>query len=83
MNPEIFREYDIRGIAGKDMTDEEVVEIGRGIGTYLLSHGKRRLSVGRDCRTTGESYSGKIIEGLRSTGCDVRFITDCWRRIRR
>ena len=28
MNPEIFREYDVRGIVGKDITDEDVVLIG-------------------------------------------------------
>mgnify|MGYP000967747008 CR=1 FL=1 len=45
MNPEIFREYDIRGIAGKDMTEEDVVKIGKGVGTFLLQHGFSKLTV--------------------------------------
>jgi len=71
MNSEIFREYDIRGIAGKDMTGNDVVDIGKGAGTYLRSHGRHRLTVGRDCRTSSEEYAQQVIEGLRSTGCDV------------
>ncbi len=77
MNPEIFREYDIRGIAGKDMTEEDVVKIGKGVGTFLLQHGFSKLTVGRDCRLTSPVYAEKIIEGLRSTGCDVIDIGVC------
>lgn len=77
MNPEIFREYDIRGIAGKDLNEEDVVLLGKGIGAYLLEHGKSNLSVGRDCRITSDSYSEKLIEGLLSTGCNVTDIGVC------
>ncbi len=71
MNPTIFREYDIRGIAGKDMTDSDVMMIGKGVGTYLIRHGHSKLTVGRDCRITSDRYAQKVIEGLRATGCDV------------
>ena len=64
MNPEIFREYDIRGIAGKDMTDEEVYQLGRGIGTYLRRQGCTQLNVGRDCRVTSQAYAQQVINGL-------------------
>ncbi|MDP3284533.1 MAG: phosphomannomutase, partial [Desulfobacterales bacterium] len=77
MNPGIFREYDIRGITDKDLTEEDVVLIGKGIGTYLLERGKSKLTVGRDCRITSDSYSERIIEGLLSTGCDVIDIGIC------
>ena len=39
MNPHMFREYDIRGIAGKDMDDNDVELIGQGIGTFLINKG--------------------------------------------
>ncbi|MBU4054078.1 MAG: phosphomannomutase, partial [Proteobacteria bacterium] len=68
MNPEIFREYDIRGIAGKDMTDQEVFVLGKGIGTYLKRKGCSKLNVGRDCRVTSEPYAREIIQGLRASG---------------
>ncbi|HIJ56974.1 MAG TPA: phosphomannomutase/phosphoglucomutase [Deltaproteobacteria bacterium] len=77
MNPEIFREYDIRGIAGKDMTENDVLIIGKAVGTYLKKRGHTKLNVGRDCRTTSDRYAEKIIEGLLSTGCDVVDIGTC------
>jgi phosphomannomutase/phosphoglucomutase len=77
MNPEIFREYDIRGIAGKDMTEEEVFILGKGMGTYLKRLGCTRLNVGRDCRLTSEAYAKQVIEGLRSSGCDVTDLGVC------
>jgi phosphomannomutase/phosphoglucomutase len=77
MNPEIFREYDIRGIAGKDMSAEDVMLIGKGVGTFLRQYGCTALNVGRDCRLTSEQYSQKIIQGLLSTGCNVVDIGIC------
>jgi phosphomannomutase/phosphoglucomutase len=77
MNPGMFREYDIRGIAGKDVTEDDVVLIGKGIGTFLQQHGRKKLTVGRDCRLTSDLYAKKVIEGLRSTGCDIIDIGVC------
>ena len=77
MNPEMFREYDIRGIAGKDMTEDDVFLIGKGVGTFLVKRGRSELNVGRDCRLTSDVYSEKIIEGLMSTGCHVTDIGVC------
>jgi len=77
MNSEIFREYDIRGIAGEDMTEADVVQIGKATGTFLLERGRSALSVGQDCRTTSDAYAEAIIEGLLSTGCDVIHIGTC------
>lgn len=77
MNPEIFREYDIRGIVDKDLTDEEVVLIGKGFGTYLRSENRSRVSVGRDCRLSSEHYRDLVIEGLLAAGCDVVDIGVC------
>ena len=77
MNPGIFREYDIRGIAGEDITEKEVFSLGRGIGTYLLGRGRRSLTVGRDCRLTSEAYAQQLIAGLCAAGCNVADIGLC------
>ena len=77
MIPDIFREYDIRGIAGSQMTEEDVTNIGRGIGTFLAGHNCLELTVGRDCRNTSERYAKLLIEGLMSTGCHVTDIGVC------
>jgi phosphomannomutase/phosphoglucomutase len=77
MNPEMFREYDIRGIAEIDMTEEDVLLIGKGVGSFLKARGCSKLNVGQDCRLSSKRYSEKVIEGLRSTGCDVIDIGIC------
>ena len=77
MDAKIFREYDIRGIAGKELTEEDVVLIGKAVGTYLLNQGRSRLVVGRDCRLTSDQYGQKLVQGLLSTGCDVMDIGVC------
>lgn len=77
MNPQIFREYDIRGIAGEDLDENDVMLIGKGVGTYLKRHGKTAINVGRDCRLTSDHYTAKVIEGLTSTGCHVTDIGVC------
>ncbi len=71
MNPEIFRMYDIRGIAGKDLDADRVRMIGRAYGTYIRRKGGESIVVGRDCRLTGPEYSEALIDGILSTGCDV------------
>ena len=35
VNSEIFRAYDIRGIAGKELTEEGIFYIGKAIGTLI------------------------------------------------
>ncbi|MFW5636515.1 MAG: phosphomannomutase/phosphoglucomutase [Thermodesulfobacteriota bacterium] len=77
MNPDIFREYDIRGIAGEDITEDEVHLLGKGIGAYLKARGCTQLTVGRDCRLTSDAYAGRLIDGLTGAGCDVIDIGVC------
>lgn len=77
MNPEIFREYDIRGIAGTDFDEKDAMDIGKAAGTYLLKRGKTIVSVGRDCRTTSDAYAARVIDGLLAVGCDVVDIGVC------
>ncbi|UCD90629.1 MAG: hypothetical protein JSW04_04150 [Desulfobacterales bacterium] len=82
MNPEMFREYDIRGIAGKDMNDDDVMLIGKGVGTFLREHGRSRLTVGRDCRLleiltdTGKTIS-QLLSGLPETYSTPEIRVDC------
>jgi len=71
INPEIFRAYDIRGIADRDLTEESIRLIGRGIGTYILRTQGKNVAVGRDNRTHGEKLQRAFIEGLQDAGCNV------------
>lgn len=71
MNPNIFREYDIRGLADEDLTDENVEKIGKAFGTYMVRSGAKRLTVGRDIRLSSERIRNAVISGIASTGCHV------------
>ena len=77
MNIEMFREYDIRGIAGKDMSEDDVLLIGKGIGSFFYKNGCKRLTVGRDCRVSSDRYAEMLINGLMSTGCQIIDIGVC------
>jgi phosphomannomutase/phosphoglucomutase len=77
MNPEIFRKYDIRGVVGEDITEEDVVCIGKGFGTYLRAEDRSSVVVGRDCRLSSDRYGELVVEGLLATGCDVVDIGVC------
>lgn len=63
----IFRAYDIRGIYGKDLTEEIAKQIGAAFGTI----NKGTIAVGMDVRLSGPALKQELIEGLRSTGCNV------------
>lgn len=77
MTPEIFREYDIRGLVDEQITDEDVLSLGRGIGTYLAEHGCHHLTLGRDCRLSSERFNEQMIKGLIESGCHVTDIGIC------
>jgi phosphomannomutase / phosphoglucomutase len=71
MNPEVFREYDIRGIAEQDFDDKFVVDLGRAYATMLDRAGKRTVTVGRDCRLSSEGLFHLLLEGLMRGGISV------------
>ena len=71
MRREIFREYDIRGIAYKDLTAETVELLGNGIGTWLLRKDCTHMALGRDCRLSSGPFRDAIIKGLTSTGMAI------------
>jgi len=74
VNPQIFREYDIRGLHERDLTDDAVRLIGRAFGTFLRRRGKKTLAVGRDFRLSSPRILKAVVEGLVSTGIDVSLV---------
>jgi phosphomannomutase/phosphoglucomutase len=71
MNPSVFREYDIRGVVGTDITEEDVERLGRAWGTYLRQHGRERALVGYDTRASSPAFRDAMIAGLRASGVHV------------
>jgi phosphomannomutase/phosphoglucomutase len=71
LNPSIFREYDIRGIADKELLDPEVELLGRGLAAYLIRHSGRTICLGRDCRLSGDRIHDALLKGLLAAGANV------------
>jgi phosphomannomutase / phosphoglucomutase len=77
MNPAIFREYDIRGLAERDFDEAFALLLGKVHGTIIGDRGGSRVTVGRDCRATSDCYAQAVIAGLASTGLQVYDIGVC------
>ena len=71
INPQIFREYDIRGIVGKDLTPASVTSIGKAIGTYIRRGNGKNMVLGRDVRSSSVEFCNILAKALNSTGCNV------------
>jgi len=68
----IFREYDIRGVAGRDLTEEAATAIAGAYAAFMGERGiKGSLAVGRDNRPSGESLHRALVGGLLASGVDV------------
>ncbi len=67
----IFREYDIRGIADRDLLTPDIIDLGKAIGTYMIRRTGRKINLGRDCRLSGPRLHDALLEGLLSTGAQV------------
>jgi len=74
MNQNIFREYDIRGIVGEQLTDETVEKIGLALGTFFRQNGAKRIAVGYDARESGTRFRDLLVKGFNATGCDAVLI---------
>jgi len=71
VNIEIFRAYDIRGIADKDLTADSVYTIGLAIGSEAQKRGDKAVIIGRDGRISGPKLLQALSAGLCASGCDV------------
>ena len=74
INPNGFREYDARWIFEKDIDIEGITNLGKGLGTQIISHTRKnnpRVIVGHDYRSYSEKIKKALTEGLITTGCNV------------
>lgn len=79
VNERIFREYDVRGVLGKDLDKDIACWIGRAFASFVKEKNPRAktLSVGRDIRNSSDNLASGIIEGIISTGMNVCDIGVC------
>jgi phosphomannomutase/phosphoglucomutase len=68
---EIFKAYDIRGVVGRTLTEENVRHIGHAIGSEAIRRQQSSVAVGRDGRLSGPALADALSSGLTAAGCDV------------
>lgn len=67
----IFREYDIRGVYGEELSDELAYHIGRAFGTNLRRKNINKTVVAYDNRLSSEALERNLVKGLKDTGVNV------------
>jgi phosphomannomutase len=72
----IFREYDIRGVVGEDLTADVAAAIARAYAAFLrrqapASGGALPVVVGRDNRESSPEIGDAVVAALREEGCPV------------
>ena len=70
-NPTSLREYDIRGVIGETLAEEDAEAVGRTFGTIVRRAGGREVAVGRDGRDSSQSFERALVRGLNASGVDV------------
>lgn len=77
LHPHIFREYDIRGLVGSEVTPPMAHGLGRAFATLVARErgtGNPVIAVGRDVRPSSDGLSAALIEGLVESGARVKDI---------
>ena len=67
----LFKAYDIRGVAGDELSVALVENIGRALASEARDCGSGEFVVARDGRLSGAELSAALIRGLTASGCDV------------
>jgi phosphomannomutase len=70
-DPTILREYDIRGIVGHTLHEEDAYALGRTFASEAHEQGAKRLAVGRDGREHSPRLEEALVRGLTEGGLDV------------
>jgi phosphomannomutase/phosphoglucomutase len=74
INPYGFREYDARWLYEKDINNEGITNLGKGLGSQIKIHTQKnnpRIIVGHDYRSYSEEIKTALKKGLVFTGCYV------------
>jgi phosphomannomutase len=68
-NPAVFKAYDIRGVAVKEVTSELAYGVGKALADILPNNGS--VAVGRDMRVDSAELADELIRGLVEQGREV------------
>ncbi len=70
-HPTTLREYDIRGIVGKTLSEADAFAIGRCFGSIVVQKGGRTVAVGYDGRLSSPSLERYLCKGLSASGIEA------------
>jgi phosphomannomutase len=70
-DPTILREYDIRGVVGKTLTEADARAIGRAFATITREKGGSKVAVGYDGRLSSPAMADAVVDGLKAGGVDA------------
>ena len=70
-HPTSLREYDIRGLVGDTLTENDAYAIGRGFATIVTRAGGSKVAVGYDGRTSSPGFAAAVVRGLNDAGVDA------------
>jgi phosphomannomutase len=77
VNPLVLREYDIRGVIGDTLTEQDYRALGRAFGELLAENGGRSAAVGYDGRLTSPTLEQALVDGLAEAGTTIHRIGLC------
>ena len=67
----VFRGYDLRGVVGTDLDDENVLILAKGYATYLLQRRIYDCVIGFDSRESSPRFRDIFVKGLTESGIKV------------
>ena len=70
INPQIFREYDIRGMVGTDLSEDFAYLLGRAYGGLVRENGGKNAAIGWDARHSSEPYALALARGVSEEGIE-------------
>lgn len=71
LNPGIFKEYDLRGLADVDFAEQPLLQLTYALGAYFHEHGCNDVLVGRDCRLSSPRIRQTVVDILSKMGMRV------------
>ena len=71
INFKIFREYDVRGIYGKDLNEDVAYTIGRAFGSYVFELGETKVILGHDNRKSHLEIYPALMQGILDSGVNI------------
>ncbi len=76
INRTIFRQYDVRGIVGKDLTEDFAYNLAKGCATHFKREVPelKTVSIGHDARESSPMFAEALIRGFNESGLDTVFL---------